>query len=546
MSDDEQLPNEPKSPLAEFRAWARQSSEAQKILRELPGIASSFRAGSPGYYGRFGLDNEHVLALVVAHDAEAVEHYLLGASVRRLLADRDQPEVVRWLAESDSYFDVYVWRRLRVPACVAAGVVAGRQEVREMFGEGWPGRWRAGHEADDESARPVLAATEGELLRELWTRLTVAALVAWMSPGRGRGLHETAARRRLETFADEHPEVWAESMPWLLVACQDFSGVLDSLLVLKVALGDRTFREAVELATEHPHRAVRTAAEGVLVRAGGADESDPERSLIEAAAAVLDRNRGRVDAFPRPLSVPAHTWLSDRSLEELMHDGAALALAGFREIVRDQGATEEDALTARLLERLEREFSKIDTELVLVAPQAAGGPEISLAQRPVRKADERTIGADVGLVVDVDLPSRMRVRLGELVQVKKSTRLHGVAGTTDSWRIETRQLSALLDHSPTAVYWLIQQTGDVLCVPAKLLHAIVEGRDKPGSSSLTVRYSEVRHAAIGLGQYLRDLVVGLWVGSCGEPTLGVASGANDRIRPMRVLDLRVRVRDEQG
>lgn len=488
-------------------------------------------------------NEQYEIALLVAHDAEAVERALLVLNHQDLLSDQEWPAAVSWLFDNCEHFDEQTWWRLRVATGVAAGATTGWQAVRELLGDDRLRGPRSVYGVDAWRTRTVLAAASSEH-RELWNRLTVQVALGRASRwDRAPSLHATAARRRLEEHANEQPEVWAEAMPWLLAACKNSDGFLDSLLVAKVALGDRLFREAVESAAKHPHLAVRVPAEGVLARAGGVDEADLAGRLIEVLAAVLDDDRSRIEAFPRPLAEPTHTWLSHHRLEDLVRNGAALALNRFRDVVRNQGAAEEDALTTRLLDGLEREFAKIDAELALAEPRGAHRSEISLAQRPVRKADERTIGADVGLVVTVDLPGRLEVRLGELVQVKKSKLLYGTGGSTDSWRIDVAQLRNLLEHSPTAVYWLILNSGRVLCVPAKLLHAIVAGKGK--SKVLTVPYSEVRHAAIGLEQYLRDLLIGMWVGNRGEPTLGVASGAHDRIRPMRILDIAVRGRGER-
>ncbi|SDN07992.1 hypothetical protein SAMN04488074_13352 [Lentzea albidocapillata subsp. violacea] len=531
--------------MTEAWEWARGTSDGQEFLEELPALALKLRADSRSLYDYFGLRREYAVELMVAHDAGAIEHALLDISHELLLSDRGRPAVVAWLSDYSKQFDELAWQRLRVPAGVAAGVVTGRQAVREIAGGGWLEPWKGGYEADWFAVETLLDEAE-ELHCELWSRLTVQVTLSRTSRWHhALSLNESAARHRLEQHAQQWPKVWAEAMPWLLAACKNSGGYLESLLVAKVALEDRLFRDAVESAAEHPHLAVRTPAQGVLARAGGVDQADLAQHLVEVVAALLDNDRSRIDAFPWPLAEPTHTWLSQRRLEDLVRDRAAIALNRFREVVRNQGAAEEDALTGRLLDRLESEFSKIDAELTLTESHGVRKPEVSLAQRPVRKADERTVGADVGLVVAVDLPGRLKVRFGELVQVKKSSLLHGTGGSVDSWRIEIRQLHDLLEHSPTAVYWLIQAAGDVLCVPAKLVHAIIKGRDKPSSLSLTIRYSEIRHAAIGLGQYLRDLLMGMWVGNCGEPTLSVASGVDDRIRPMHILAVAVRVRSER-
>lgn len=85
------------------------------------------------------------------------------------------------------------------------------------------------------------------------------------------------------------------------------------------------------------------------------------------------------------------------------------------------------------------------------------------------KNEEKTNGADVGVVVDVRVPGGL-------------------------------QLHTLLEHSASAVYWLICCAGDVLVVPAKFLVAIENATARPSSKQFTVGYAAVRHTAILLEQ----------------------------------------------
>ncbi|MET9803417.1 hypothetical protein [Streptomyces sp. NPDC006368] len=137
--------------------------------------------------------------------------------------------------------------------------------------------------------------------------------------------------------------------------------------------------------------------------------------------------------------------------------------------------------------------------------------------------EERTSGADIGVVVDIGVPSRLQLRMGEFIQVKKSAALTpGRTGRTrreDTWTIKRRQLHDLLEHSASAVYWLIRAAGDVLVVPAKYLAAAGSGTARPSSKQFTVGCTAVRHTTVPMEQYLPDLMV-----VCGSEAAATSGG----------------------
>ena len=201
----------------------------------------------------------------------------------------------------------------------------------------------------------------------------------------------------------------------------------------------------------------------------------------------------------------------------------------------DLGAAEEEHLTATLLTGLVREFTALPARTRLAG---LAGPHLRVGHRTVTKKEEKTSGADIGVVVDVRLPGRLQLRTGDLIQVKKSAALTpGRAGREDTWTIKRRQLHDLLEHSASAVYWLVRGTGDVLVVPAKFLAAIEGATARPSSQQFTAGYAAVRHTAISMEQYLPDLIVGLWLGSSSERTLQAAQGTGRTTRPRFALTI---------
>lgn len=146
------------------------------------------------------------------------------------------------------------------------------------------------------------------------------------------------------------------------------------------------------------------------------------------------------------------------------------------------------------------------------------------------KTHERLSGADIGVVVSIDLPNR-KGSFGHLIQVKQSRRRTDPA-QVPVWQIDPRQLDHILGHEPTAVYWLLAQHSSpkVLCVPATLVKILTTTRN-------VVHYPDVRSAAVPLSQHLVDLLIGAWLGS--SSAVDIASGKDSNHRPAHLLQIHV-------
>lgn len=231
-----------------------------------------------------------------------------------------------------------------------------------------------------------------------------------------------------------------------------------------------------------------------------------------------------------------------------------MPLSGSGRMWCPKGGDAEPALTKALIKEMEAEFRALSPRMKVLGGggAAAKAPILTMTQRPLSAIREEPIyGCDIAFIVQGKVPGRYDGTWVELVQVKKTSALHGVRSArprTDSWRIECDQLQAILRWSATAVYWLIASAGEVLAVPARHLDAIRVGTEKaPGAKTFTVGYHEVRAAAIPLDQYLGDLLIGQWVGTASTEVLEIARGNNDRIRPKIVLEVSITVgRDVQG
>ncbi|MEU2931188.1 hypothetical protein ABZ636_40410 [Streptomyces sp. NPDC007251] len=357
-------------------------------------------------------------------------------------------------------------------------------------------------------------------LAHLWRAL--ALLAEERDPVAAAGLRHLVEKQA-------RPGLWARSLEWLLLLGPHIGG-LDMALTIPLAEKHRTVRQAV-------NRSSRSTILPVQLRAAGLQAATEttrplEERLLDVLSASVDAHR---DLFPRPLAAPSATWLADHGLEDLVRGATRRAVAEFAGAIDDLGPAEEEHLTATLLAHLVSEFTALPayTRMTGVA-----GPHLRVGHRTVTKNEERVSGADIGVVVDIRVPGQLKLRTGDLIQVKKSAALTpGRTGREDTWTVKRRQLHDLLEHSASAVYWLIRATGDILVIPAKYLAAIENAIARPSAKQFTVGYTAIRHTAVAMEQYLADLMVGLWLGSNSERTLQAAQGTGRTTRPRFALTI---------
>ncbi|MFF2005536.1 hypothetical protein ACFVYP_31210 [Kitasatospora sp. NPDC058201] len=436
-----------------------------------------------------------------------------------LLAECAHRPMVAW-SRSDSPPLVVQWAVRATPA-VAVGLT---RAYRQREGDRGHALW---------ISRLPLRIDSGvdQRLAGLWCDLALLA-------GEQDPVAESGLRTRVDRRA--RPTVWARSLEWLLLWGRQLRS-LDVAFTLALAGEHPTVRQAVS-------RCARSPVLGVQLRAAGLQAAMKsarplEDRLLDIVSASVDDRRSD---FPRPLGAPSSTWLADHGLEGLVRGAARRAVADFAGSIGDLGAAEEEHLTATLLAGLVREFTALPS---LTRLAAVPGPHLRVGHRTVTKKEERTNGADIGVVVDIRVPGRLQLRTGDLIQVKKSTALtpgRGRTGREDTWTVKRRQLHDLLEHSASAVYWLIRGSGDVLVVPAKFLAAVEGAAALPSSKQFTVGHTAVRHTAVPMEQYLPDLVVGLWLGSSSDRTLQAAQGTGRTTRPRFALTIDVVLEPGEG
>ncbi|GAA4636814.1 hypothetical protein GCM10023196_088050 [Actinoallomurus vinaceus] len=345
---------------------------------------------------------------------------------------------------------------------------------------------------------------------------------------------------RLSSRVKSSPEAWTVSAREILTHAKTLGSQVVDLLCL-CAAQHAPLRDTLEkIARSDQNRAVRDRTQGLLARTAGVatPSEDVRRWLADLAAQAFDDT----PLFPNPLTSLAQTWLGSIDLDATLPNAIRQAMSRFSEFAKDQGAVAvEEHVTGVLLTELEAAFRGVSLRLI-AGGQSRLARTISVSHRPTHKTtEEPQWGCDIALLLNADIRPDIRIELAELVQIKKSQAFAAgkSAALHEKWRIDVPQLVALLKRSQSAGYWLVLSTGEVVCLTARWIHALVSGRDALGQHSLTIGYNDIRHAAVPVEQYLPELFLGTWIGSADESTVTFARGENANAKPRHIFEVSV-------
>lgn len=392
---------------------------------------------------------------------------------------------------------------LKFVRLVADGLSHGRDEVKKAD---------LGRRAEPQPDEPVVA-----LMSDL-------AAIALDNDWAHEPLQK-ARRRRLRANIAGHPDSWLDLLPWVLQLTDRNATYLEAVSWTLDAGAD-PFARLGHIAEGSVLPAAQRAA-GVLETFEGDGLST---ALISRVAREYDMNLG--DAFPQPLAAPTSTWVSSHDIEQRLRNAVKQARTAWSHHFIAQGSAEEEGHVAFLLARLEETLATAND---LHAKQNGRRPvELTGEYRRVNKYEEGKIQADLAILIRIDVHGEIRTQYGELIQVKKTEYIDRPDNpiqigkpNADQWSIEIDQLRTLLNVSPTAVYWLLAHDGYVLVVPGKVVLGIVEAKiAHEGQQHVTVHYTQVRHAAIDLENYLVDLTIGGWLGSTSDVMVELATGTS--------------------
>ncbi|WP_127479082.1 hypothetical protein [Nocardioides pantholopis] len=468
-------------------------------------------ATSTGYLVRVGIENTpKAFALLGKHHPQQVATGLMyhwGDA----LAEYDQhpARFTQWRDANPGDLPT----PLDIAAAVADGVAAGTADAQTRE------QRRGGRHTSPQDARVRIVAEFTALISPTVRRL----------PNQRDGV-----KSRLRETIQAHPDAWDVVVPWVLQVAGESH--------LPTQATGWTMTTDIQ-PTFDPIPAVKGVVAADIQPA--ADRARALLSILEGdddnATAIArlsqEADHQRRERFPRPLALPTSTWLSDLHVEETLRDCVRTACTMFADDFAPGPASEEEGHVGSLMTRLITEINAVRTHHALTNQPVP--VEMTGRYRVIPKGEENTVNADLALVIHIDAPGALRGSHADFVQVKKA-KLKKKASSAEKWKIETRQLSWLLATSPTAVYWLIENTGLIRVVPAKVLLAIADGTARLANGTFTIDYCDVRHAAIDLHSYLVDLVTGGWLGSSNDDTIALATGTTGTTGARTLFELTIR------
>lgn len=298
----------------------------------------------------------------------------------------------------------------------------------------------------------------------------------------------------------------APAVAWLLRGASSSASAVVELLTLTSP--ELQAYVAAMATDDHLEKEIRNAARGLHA----AHTRGSSTGLHGLAQWGTDNSLLRV---PHPLHRPSSTWLDDTLMEDELRDTISAAA----DDMPVSGLGSEEKVVGALLQELSSRLA------ALTLPRSTGSYlDVQFAE--ATRTKECQHGADLGILMEVQIHGQMSVRTGHLVQIKMEV---GVSCKTAGpvriprWVIKLDQLNDLLDHDVTATYWLLslKPRARVLVVPASYLAGLAAGRGG-GRASMTVQYGEVRSASIPLGQAVCDLIIGMWLGSLDPKTIEAA------------------------
>jgi hypothetical protein len=326
-----------------------------------------------------------------------------------------------------------------------------------------------------------------------------------------------ALKDQLHTLARGNISAIARALPWFVALHTRTHITLLTTLAMESSDVLTAARDCGKLEGE-----VAIRAKGLALSVDSGDSASPADTFMW----WLDK---KSYVSPQPLAAPTSTWLDDVVLEKEIRDRANACV----ERLINFGLSEETEVTGALVNELVNAFSSRNP---LPQSRDTSPPlRVSITSTNSRTHENRS-GADLGMVLKINLPGRQQIETGHLIQVKQATNRDS-PDSVPNWQIDVVQLNLILTMDPTATYWLLQlhKVPKVFSVSAKVLLALANSRNN--LAVLSVTYNHVRSSSVGLGTEIMDLLIGQWIGIATDEAVKLARGLDSRHAPAYLLEL---------
>ncbi|KAA8997771.1 hypothetical protein FJU30_18625 [Affinibrenneria salicis] len=247
-------------------------------------------------------------------------------------------------------------------------------------------------------------------------------------------------------------------------------------------------------------------------------------------------------------SVGAQTWLSDPSVERVIHRALSQMEEKFCREYSETWGEDEEAHTARLLTLTMEALNNASDQLhQLSVTTRATYPSLTVKVRQPSKREEGAntsagapLGADVLFLSRIVDKGETVIQRATLMQVKKRRGTVSGQSFSSTVGIDLQQCEDILKQSEHAYYLFTTPASPqpVLWVaPARLVRNLTQLH----TSKTTVLAMQVRDASCSYADFFLHELVGLWAGDEHEGIIAVANGDAKLGRtPRHIVEIEVR------
>lgn len=274
------------------------------------------------------------------------------------------------------------------------------------------------------------------------------------------------------------------------------------------------------------------------------------KGLVRSRQGALDLEKpvGQCDDSTALPSVGAQTWLSDPSVERVIHRALSQIEEKFCLEYSATWGEDEEAHTARLLTLTQEAVSNASRHLhQLSATTRATYPSLSVRVRQPSKREEGTstpagapLGADVLFLTRIVDEGKTVIQRATLVQVKKRSGTESGRAFSSTIGVDLQQCEDMLKQSEHAYYLFATPASarpTLWVAPARLVRNLTQLH----TSKASVAAIQVRDASCSYADFFLHDLVGLWAGDEHADVIAVANGDPRRGRtPRHIVDIEVR------
>jgi hypothetical protein len=342
-----------------------------------------------------------------------------------------------------------------------------------------------------------------------------------------------ALLRQLEDFATtsfhRHKELKMHAVNFagtLMRVLPDQAGLLAS--VVRIVSTHRLHPAALRFTSRHLPDATRQSFYSVLRQLDTAvaqKVEDLPATAVGEHAPIYDEAGVLSEAY----DPDARTWLKNFAITVKLTEPIERARLRFASFASEEWERDEDELSVNLCRMLFDELQKWpkDEDLQKWVKESYGYGSIKLDQPYVRDVEVKW-GADIGIVLNINVNKTHKHQWGYLLQAKKAK---GPATNPTRWDIDRDQLDDLLLRSSAGFYLLytpITESAAPFVIPARTVSSILGAvDDHRKAEAKSIPYRAGRDLGKSWTSFFLEDLIGSWSGEPDEDLVKRIKGGQE-------------------